>query len=91
MKTGNAKNGRTKEEITDDKRKGALCGTAKDYRVNDAKEERKKLLEAPKQDPALIKVADAKLELAVAKKEKTREGKSVGGKKTGKKNGKYIP
>ena len=36
------------------------------------------------QDPALIKVAGKKLELAVAKKEKTRKGKSNGGKKAGK-------
>jgi hypothetical protein len=36
------------------------------------------------QDPTLIKVAGKKLELAVAKKEKTRKGKSNGGKNGGK-------
>jgi hypothetical protein len=42
------------------------------------------------QDPALIKVAGEKLELALTKKEKTRKGKSDGGKKGGKKGGKYV-
>ena len=69
---------------------GGSCGGDEDYRVDKAQAEREKLLEAPVQDPALIKVAGEKLELALTKKEKTRKGKSDGGKKGGKKGGKYV-
>ena len=62
------------------KSNGGSCGGDEDYRVDEAQANRKKLLEAPKQDPAAIKVAEVKLKLAVAKKEKTRKGKSDGGK-----------
>ena len=65
-------------------RRGGSCGGDEDYRVDKAQAEREKLLEAPVQDPALIKVAGEKLELAIVKKEKTRKGKSNGGKKAGK-------
>jgi hypothetical protein len=72
------------------KRKAGACGGDEDYRVDKAQAEREKLLEATVQDPALIKVAGEKLELALTKKEKTRKGKSDGGKKGGKKGGKYV-
>ena len=61
------------------KRNGGSCGGDEDYRVDEAQAEREKLLEEPMIDDVAIKVAEEKIELALAKKEKTRVGKSKGG------------
>jgi len=69
-----------REKTREGKSNGGKCGGLKDPRVVPKQAELDRLLEAPKQDPAAIKVAEVKLKLAVAKKEKTRKGKSDGGK-----------
>ena len=80
LKLANAARDSTSKAKSRGGSKGGSCGTDKDHRVAEAKEERKKLLEAPEQDPAAIKIADEKLEFALAKKEETRKGKGDGGK-----------
>jgi hypothetical protein len=73
------------------KSKAGACGGDEDYRVDEAQAEREKLLEEPMIDDVAIKVAEEKIELALAKKEKTRVGKSKGGIKAGLSGGKNDP
>jgi len=65
------------------KSNGGSCGGDEDYRVDEAQANRKKLLEAPKQDPAAIKVAEDALKLAITARDSTSKAKSNAGKKGG--------
>ena len=73
------------------KSKAGACGGDEDYRVDEAQAEQEKLLEEPMINDVAIKVAEEKIELALAKKEKTRVGKSKGGIKAGLSGGKNDP
>jgi hypothetical protein len=63
--------------------KGGSCGGVDDYRVEEAQTELDILREAPEQDQEAIKAAMKKLELAIAARDLTSEGKSKGGIKGG--------
>jgi hypothetical protein len=66
------------------KRNGGLCGGENDPRVEKAQAKVDKLLDASETDDDAIQAAMNKLEEAIAKQQKTSEGKSAGGKKGGK-------
>jgi hypothetical protein len=59
--------------------KGGSCGGVNDYRVVEAQTELDILREAPEQDQDAIEAAMKKLELAIAARDLTSEGKSKGG------------
>jgi hypothetical protein len=64
--------------------KGGSCGGKNDHRVEKAQSVVEELLDALKYDDDAIQAAMNKLEEAIAKQQKTSEGKSAGGKKGGK-------
>ena len=73
------------------KRKAGLSGGKNDQRPLEAQAVVEELLNAPEIDEDAIVAARKKHKNAIEMQQKSSKGKSEGGKKSGMKNGKYIP
>jgi F0F1-type ATP synthase epsilon subunit len=73
------------------KRKAGLSGGKNDPRPVEAQAVVEELLNAPEIDEVAIEAARKKHKNAIEMQQKASKGKSEGGKKRGKKTGKYIP